>query len=112
MIIDDNMTMVSRAARINPQYEGKGLYKMLDDNLALWAKSRYVNIKAQTTTEHNKAITRPSFQEKNQRVVSRVCIPYFLFVHERELQLSFVSISAVYRHVFLLFMTFSNSNKH
>ena len=74
MIIDDSMTMVRRAARINPQYEGKGLYKMLDDNLALWAKSHHVTVKAQTTTEDNKAITRPSFQEKNQRVVSRVGI--------------------------------------
>ena len=74
MIIDDNMTMVSRAARINPQYEGKGLYRMLDNNLTDWAKSHHVTIKAQTTTEQNKVVTKPSFQEKNQRIVSKVGI--------------------------------------
>ena len=74
MIIDDNMTMVSRAARIKPQYEGKGLYRMLDNNLTDWAKSRHVNIKAQTTTEQNKVVTKPSFQEKNQHIVSKVGI--------------------------------------
>ena len=67
--------MVSRAARINPEYEGKGLYRLLDENLTVWAKSQHVTIKAQTTTERNKVITKPSFQEKNKLMVSKVCIP-------------------------------------
>ena len=76
MIIDDDMTMVSRGARVNPEYEVQGLYRMLDDKLALWAKSHHVTVKAQTTTEHNKVVSRPSFKKKNQRVFSRVCISY------------------------------------
>ena len=73
-IIDDNLTIVTRGARINPQYEGKGLYRMLDDNLTDWAKSRHVTVKAQTTTELNRVVAKPSFQKKNQRILSRVCI--------------------------------------
>ena len=90
MIIDDGMTMVIRAARINPQYEGNGLYRMLDDNLTDWAKSRHVTVKAKTTTELNSVVAKPSFQQKNQRIDSRVCIlsyndPYWL-AHERNVR--------------------------
>ena len=79
MIIDDGMTMVSRAARINPQYKGKGLYRILDNNLTDWAKSRHVTIKSQATTDLTTVVAKPSFQKKNQLIVSRVCIFSYLY---------------------------------
>ena len=70
--MDDGETFVSRAARINPDYGGKGLYKNLDQYVTAWAKSQGVSIKAQTTTHANPFVMKPSFQNLNKLIVSRV----------------------------------------
>ena len=70
---------MSRAARINPDYEGKGLYRNLDQYLIAWAKSQGVSIKAQTSTHANPAVTKPSFQKQNKLIVSKVTICSFVF---------------------------------
>lgn len=76
-LLDDGDTVVSRAARINPDYEGKGLYRNLDQYLIAWAKSQGVSIKAQTSTHANPAVTKPSFQKQNKLIVSKDTYIYF-----------------------------------
>ena len=46
--------------------------------MLLWAMSRHVTVKAKTTIEHNKVVSKPSFKKKNQRVFSKVCISYIM----------------------------------
>ena len=67
--------MVSRSARIHTEYEGRGLYKLLDNHIMEWAKHKHVRTKVFTTSDENQAITRPSFNAVYKQILSMVGIP-------------------------------------
>ena len=74
-IIDDGKTFVTRAARINPNYEGKGLYRHLDDFVKKWAQSKNVLMKTFATADHNSYISKPSFRSANRLLETKVTQP-------------------------------------
>ena len=73
-IIDQGNTAVSRAARISPDYEGRGLYRYLDKHVTDWIKRRDVSVKAFTAVSLNPNVMKPSFQTENKLIMTQVNI--------------------------------------
>ena len=71
-ILDDGQTLVTRAARLNPETEGKGFYGYMGKRIEEWAKSKHVTTKAFTTSDANTNIAKSSFQSVNTMITSRV----------------------------------------
>ena len=71
-IIDQGYTAVSRAARISPEYEGRGLYRYLDNHVTDWIKGREVSVKAFTAVNLNPNVMKPSFQTHNKLIMTQV----------------------------------------
>ena len=71
-IIDQGYTAVSRAARISPEYEGRGLYRYLDNHVTDWIKGREVSVKAFTAVNLNPNVMKPSFQTNNKLIMTQV----------------------------------------
>ena len=73
-IVDDGFTAISRAARISPEYEGRGLYRFLDNHVTDWIRSKNVSVKAFTATTLNPNVMKPSFQTHNKLIMTQVSI--------------------------------------
>ena len=71
-IVDDNQTVVTRAGRLHPEYEGKGLFGYLDEYIAKWANEKQVFAKAFTTSDQNSNISKASFRQANSLILSKV----------------------------------------
>ena len=83
-MIDDGYTVVSRAARVNPEYGGKGLYRFLDNHVTEWIRYQQASVKAFTALGFNSNILKPSFRTHNRRILTQVdmqiCYRVYLFV--------------------------------
>ena len=79
LLVDEGSTFVSRAARISPKYEGKGLFRMLDKYVSDWARSKNINRKALTTANVNENASKQSFQEAHKLICKKVCSHYILY---------------------------------
>ena len=70
--MDGGETLVSRAGRIRPDYEGKELYGYLDNYVNQWAKGRGARLKAFTASAKNKNVHKASFRAQNRMILSKV----------------------------------------
>ena len=71
-IVDDGQTVVTRAARLNPETEGKGFYGYMGKRIEEWAKSKNVTIKAFGTSDANPNIAKDSFRSAHTMITNRV----------------------------------------
>ena len=71
-ILDDGQTVVTRAARLNPETEGKGFYGFMGKRIEEWAKSKHVQTKAFTTSDANPNVSKSSFRSVNTMTTERV----------------------------------------
>ena len=63
---------MSRSARIHPSYEGRGLYRELDNHVMNWAKKNQARVKAMTAFDGNKHVSSPSFQSVYSHILTMV----------------------------------------
>ena len=75
--MDDGNTYVSRAGRINPEYEGQGLYRYLDNHVTACAKSLGARKKALTAVNANESIFKTSFTNENRLIFRKVHVLYY-----------------------------------
>ena len=71
-LVDNGETLVSRAARISPDYEGKNLYCYLDSHVIQWAKTKGVRVKAFSASVMNKHVEKASFRAQKHLILSKV----------------------------------------
>ena len=71
-IVDDGQTLVTRAARVTPETEGKGFYGYMSKHVEEWARSKHVQAKAFMTTDANTSLSKSSFQSVNKMTTARV----------------------------------------
>ena len=71
-VVDGGNTVVNRAGRISLEYEGKQLFGYLDSFIGGWAKSKGAQTKAFTASATNTNVSKASFREQNQLILSKV----------------------------------------
>ena len=76
-VVDEGLTQVGRAGRVNPKYEGKGFMKYFGIWIADWRKKNNIRTIAFTVVDANPAIKRHSFQQRNRHVLTKVYLPAF-----------------------------------
>ena len=70
--MDEGQTLVGRAKRINPRYEGQGFFKQFGASMAEWRRQNNIRRTAFTATDANSAITRSTFKSQNRLILTRV----------------------------------------
>ena len=76
-VVDEGLTQVGRAGRVNPKYEGKGFIKYFGTWIADWRKMNNIRTIAFTVVDANPAIKRHSFQQRNRHVLTKVYLEAF-----------------------------------
>ncbi|KAK3577191.1 hypothetical protein CHS0354_037531 [Potamilus streckersoni] len=82
LVVDNGETVVHRAGRIDPKFQGKGYYKVLSQHVTEKVMERYnLKTRGMVTGDDNLKAQTDSFRQTNTLILTRKCRDSTVTIH-------------------------------